>query len=103
MNKLLKLLIVAIVGTVIAAIVIAIPLYKSASDRLEFGEIKSAQPPMTVTQVEKLMGQPSRVESSETTGITGSVYHYPSHGGDIKVVFVNGTVFNAEFVSGAKS
>ena len=49
------------------------------------------------------MGRPAHVEHAESTGITADVYHYSYHDHDMKVVFVNGVVFHAEFVPGAKS
>ncbi len=70
-----------------------------------FYEILNAKTPVTVAEVEKEMGAPVRIEHSQSVDqtITGEVYHYPYHGDDMKVVFINGTVFKAEFVSGAKS
>lgn len=57
----------------------------------------------TVAQVEDLMGRPNRIDHAESTGITGDVYHYTWKEADLKVVFVNGTVFHAEYVPEAKS
>jgi len=60
-------------------------------------------PRLTIAEVEKMVGQPSHIEHSETTGITGDVYHYPYQGKDMRIVFVNGVVFHHELVPGAKS
>ena len=70
-----------------------------------FSKIQDSNPPLTQVAVENLMGQPVSIEHSQSPDqtITGEVYHYPYHGDDMKVVFINGTVFKAEFVSGAKS
>jgi hypothetical protein len=95
-------------GVLIAVgIVAAVPLYKTFKD-LSFGNsfanVKHSKPPLTIAQVENLMGTPARIEHSETTGITGDVYHFLSpSGSDMKVVFVNGVVFLAEIIPGAKS
>jgi hypothetical protein len=63
-----------------------------------FEQIIYRKSPLTVAQVEALMGPPASIEQSETADqtVTGMVYHYPSHGADLKVVFVNGVVFHAE-------
>ena len=44
------------------------------------------------------MGRPASIEQSQSADqtISGSVYHYPSGSGDMKVTFINGTVFKAE-------
>jgi outer membrane protein assembly factor BamE (lipoprotein component of BamABCDE complex) len=53
---------------------------------------------MKTSQVEALLGRPTRIDQSEITGLTGQVYHYLSSAGDGRVVFVNGAVFETNFV-----
>jgi hypothetical protein len=80
---------------------------KSAKFLSAFEKIHETQPPLSIAQVEQLMGQPLRIEQSETADqtITGEVYHYPTYppGGDFKVIFVNGEVFSTAIPSPAKS
>jgi len=54
---------------------------------------------MKTEQVIAQLGQPTRIDHAEITGLTGDVYHYISSGGDARIVFVNGSVFNTQFVS----
>lgn len=54
---------------------------------------------MSTEQVEQLLGQPTRIDHAEITGLTGLVYHYVSPQGDGRVVFLNGTVFETQFDS----
>ncbi len=70
-----------------------------------FSKVEDSNPPLSLAQVEQLMGQPARMEQSASLdqAVTGEVYHYPYRDSDMKVVFVNGTVFKAELVSGNKS
>ena len=58
---------------------------------------------MNTDQVTAILGQPTSIEHAETTGLQGDVYHYPAPHGEGRVVFLNSTVFKAEFVPGAKS
>jgi hypothetical protein len=101
MKKLLILtgiVIFAVAGTV------AFKTFSDAQKLGIFSKIQDSKPPLTVAEVEKLMGSPTHIEHSETTGITGDVYHYPSPtGADMKIVFVNGIVFHTEYITGAKS
>ena len=53
---------------------------------------------MKADQVQKLLGQPTRIDQSEITGLTGQVYHYLSGAGDGRVVFVNDLVFETDFI-----
>jgi hypothetical protein len=53
---------------------------------------------MKLDQVETIFGRPTRIDESETTGVTGKVYHYSSAEGDARVVFINDTVFKTEFI-----
>jgi outer membrane protein assembly factor BamE (lipoprotein component of BamABCDE complex) len=66
-------------------------------------KLKKISPGMTVDQVISIIGQPSRIEHAETTGLQGDTYDYPSNGGEARVIFLNNTVFKAEFVPGAKT
>ena len=63
-----------------------------------FESITYAKTPLTVAQVEDLMGKPASIEESQSTDqtVSGMVYHYPGHGADFKIVFVNGVVFHSE-------
>jgi hypothetical protein len=80
---------------------------RSAKFMSAFQTIHETKPPLSVSQVEQLMGQPLRIEQSETTDQTvkGMVYHYPTYpaGGDFQVVFVNGVVFNTALPATSKS
>jgi len=101
-----KLLI--LVGIFIAVGVIAgIPAYSFFNNFMvgnEYANVKYAKPPLTITQVEKIMGNPARIEHSETTGVSGDVYYYPAPlRGGFKIVFVNGVVFSTEAIPGVKS
>ena len=52
---------------------------------------------MKTDQVTELLGQPTRIDHAEITGLTGEVYHYVSPKGDGRVVFINGAVFQTRF------
>ena len=69
---------------------------KSAKFLSSFVKINEAKPPLSIAQVEQIMGRPLRIEHAESTGISGDVYHYPTYplGGDFQVVFVNGVVLH---------
>jgi hypothetical protein len=77
----------------------------------EFQTINETKPPLSIAQVEQLMGPPTRIDHSESTdqAINGDVYHYPerppgqSSYQDFKVIFVNGVVFRTELLPPAKS
>jgi hypothetical protein len=53
--------------------------------------------------VEAILGRPDHIDQSETTGLRGQVFHYAGRGGEGQVVFLNDTVFKAQFVPGGKS
>lgn len=80
---------------------------RSAKFLTEFQTIHETKPPLSVSQVEQLIGQPLRIEQSESTDQTvkGMVYHYPTYpaGGDFQVIFVNGAVFNTAIPATSKS
>ena len=57
---------------------------------------------MKLDQVETLLGRPTTIDESETTGVTGKVYHYTSAEGDARVVFINDAVFKTEFIPEGK-
>jgi hypothetical protein len=63
------------------------------------------KPAMKADQVEAILGRPASIEQSETADqtINGEVDHYPAPNGEGRVIFVNHSVFKAEFVPGAKS
>ena len=66
-------------------------------------KIAQIKPAMNAAQVEAILGRPTRIEQSETTGLTGEVDYYPASNGEGRVIFLNNAVFKAEFVPGAKS
>jgi hypothetical protein len=70
-----------------------------------FASIENTKPPLQQADVEKLLGQPATIEETASADqtVTGSVYHYPSNGSDMKVIFVNGVVFKTELVPLTKS
>jgi hypothetical protein len=114
MNPMKKVMIFS--ALIMAPIVIALAIWlvpavltaeKSAKFMSAFEKIHETKPPLSIAQVEQLMGRPATIEQSETADqtITGTVYHYPypAHGQDFKVVFVNGVVFGTQFIPLAKS
>ena len=114
MTPMKKIMIFGALG--MAPIVIALAVWfvsvilvaeKSAKFLSDFQKIHETKPPLSITQVEQLMGQPLRIEQSESADqtVTGEVYHYPTYpsGGDFQVIFVNGVVFNTAIPSPAKS
>jgi hypothetical protein len=95
---------------ILAPLVIAVVIYlihyaAQAERKTSASVILGTTTAMTIAEVEKEMGPPAGIEQSESGDqtITGSVYHYPLSDGAMKVVFVNGVIFHAEFVPGAKS
>jgi hypothetical protein len=66
-----------------------------------FNQIGNAKPPLAQADVEKLLGRPASIDASASTdqAVTAAVYHYPGPKGDMKVIFVNGTVFKTELSS----
>ncbi len=94
-------------GLIMAPILIAVAIWlihalvmgRSAINFVsDFKKISETKPPLSIAQVEQLMGAPLRIEQSESTDqtITGAVYHYATFpaGGDFQVIFVNGVVFH---------
>jgi putative hemolysin len=66
--------------------------------------LATIQPGMKLADVEAKLGRPVRIDHTETTGLTGLVYHYPAtDGGDAEVIFINDAVFKAAVVPGGKS
>ena len=65
--------------------------------------IAQVKPGMKTSQVEALLGRPSHIDESETTGLKGDVYFYPGAQGEGRVTLLNDAVFSAEFVPGVKS
>jgi hypothetical protein len=72
--------------------------FKDQKFMTDFEKIHETKPPLSVAQVEQLMGQPLRIDQSESADqtISGQVYHYPTYpaGGDFQVIFINEVVFN---------
>jgi len=93
----------AMTPIVIALAIWLIPALLLAEKFLsDFQKINDTKPPLTMAQVEQLKGPPVRIDHSESTGLTGDVYHYPMDpypvGGDYQIVFVNGVVFQSKTV-----
>ena len=89
---------------------VVLTAFNAAKFLTDFQKIHETKPPLTVAQVEQLMGPPASIEQSESTDqtVTGEVYHYPvtAPGGqpqDFRVIFVNGVVFNTAIPSSTKS
>ncbi len=95
-------LVIALVIWVVPAVIQA---YQDARYMAGFQKINEARTPLTIAQVEQVMGTPTHVEQSESADqtVTGTVYHYPAHGQDMNVIFVNGVVFGTKFVATTKS
>ena len=77
------------------SVVLALAACSSSVTPKKISQIKPAMKP---SEVEAILGQPASIEHSETTGLTGDLYHYPSSKGEARVVFLNDAVFKAEFV-----
>jgi hypothetical protein len=114
MNPMKKVMIFS--ALIMAPIVIALAIWlvstvliaeKSAKFLSAFEKINETKPPLSIAQVEQLMGQPASIEQSESADqtVTGEVYHYPAYppGADFKVVFVNGVVFRTAIPAATKS
>ncbi len=87
----------ALMGTALAV--------SACSSAVTPDKLAQIKPGMTPEQTQALLGSPSSIEQSETDDktINGEVDHYSASDGEGRVVFVNHTVFHAEFVPGAKS
>ena len=105
MNPMKKVMIFS--ALIMAPIVIAVAIwlglavltaFKAQKFMSAFEKIHETKPPLTIAQVEQVMGEPLRIEQSESTDqtITSEVYHYPTFpsGGDFQVIFVNGVVLH---------
>jgi hypothetical protein len=68
-------------------------------------KMSQIKPGMKPDEVQAILGRPASIEQSESADqtISGEVDHYPAPNGEGRVVIVNHTVFQAEFVTGAKS
>jgi outer membrane protein assembly factor BamE (lipoprotein component of BamABCDE complex) len=78
----------------IGVVALALVACSSAVTQAKLNQISNG---MKTDQVEALLGQPTRIDQSEITGLTGQVYHYVSAQGDGRVVFINGAVFETAF------
>jgi len=47
---------------------------------------------MTDSQVEAILGKPTRIETGETLGIRGTTFYYQKGGADVQIVFLNNGV-----------
>jgi hypothetical protein len=63
------------------------------------------KPGMKADQVQALLGNPTRIDETQTDDqtVTGQVYHYATPAGEGCIVFVNGVVFSATILPGNKS
>jgi hypothetical protein len=63
------------------------------------------KPGMKVDQVLALLGNPTRIDETQTEDqtLTGQVYHYATPAGEGRIVFVNGTVFSATILPATKT
>ena len=75
------------------------PACSSAISPDKMSQIKANMNP---DQVRVLLGAPTRIEQSETTGLTGEVDIYTAPNGEGRVVYLNKAVFKSEFVPGVK-
>lgn len=68
-------------------------------------KMSQIKPGMNASEVEAILGRPTRIDQSETADqtLSGEVDHYVGSVDEGRVIFVNHTVFKAEFISGAKS
>jgi outer membrane protein assembly factor BamE (lipoprotein component of BamABCDE complex) len=78
----------------LAVTVMALVACSSAVTQTKLNQITNG---MKADQVTTLLGQPTRIDQSEITGLTGQVYHYVSRQGDARVVLINGAVFETSF------
>ena len=97
-----RLLILVLV--VLVALGVGLPVFNTWSHavaRAKFLKIRDMNPAMTINQVETLLGRPASIEQSQTAdqALSGEVYQYHIASGAMKIVFVNGVVFDADFVS----
>jgi SmpA / OmlA family len=86
----------------LAGIPLALCACSSGPTAEKMAQIK---PGMTPEQVQAILGRPASIEQSETADqtISGEVDHYPASNGEGRVVIVNHTVFQAQFVPATKS
>lgn len=75
----------------------------ACSSSVNAEKISQIKPAMKVEQVEAILGRPDRIDQAETTGLQGQVYHYQAASGEGRVIFLNDSVFKAEFLPGGKS
>ena len=86
----------------IAAAAIVVTACSTCGIENEMGLIKRG---MKADQVEAILGRPARIDETQTADqtVAGQVYHYSTPSGEGRIVFVNGTVFKAEFLAEIKS
>jgi hypothetical protein len=80
-------------------------LLSACSSAVTPDKISQIKPGMKSDQVEAILGRPNTIEQSEIPDqtLTGEVDHYSSPHGEGRVIYLNNTVFKAEFISGAQS
>jgi outer membrane protein assembly factor BamE (lipoprotein component of BamABCDE complex) len=79
-------------------LLVALPFLGACSSAVTASQLTQVTTGMKTDQVQKILGQPTRIDQSEITGLSGQVYHYVSSAGDGQVVFVNDAVFETNFV-----
>jgi hypothetical protein len=70
----------------------------ACSSAVSVSKLQEIHDGMKPSQVTALLGQPTRIDHAEITGLTGDVYYYPARNGSAKVVFVDDTVFTTGFI-----
>jgi hypothetical protein len=87
-----------VLATVLWLVLVFWKAEHAAKFQSEFSTLQDGKSKMSTAQVENLLGQPSRIEHAESTGITADAYHYPTYppGGDLKVVLINGILNHTE-------
>ena len=78
---------------------LAVVLLAACSSAVTQARLAKITSGMKAAPVEAILGQPTRIDHSEITGLTGQVYHYISSQGDARVVFVNDSVFETDFIA----
>jgi len=84
-------------------VITATLLLTACSSAVTPGKISQIHASMKSDEVKALLGPPAHIDQSETTGLHGEAYHYPTPNGEGRVIFLNDIVFKAEFIPGAKS
>jgi SmpA / OmlA family len=74
----------------------------ACSSAVSAHKIAQIKPNMTSDQVQAILGRPTRIEQTDPEQPqTGEVDYYTAPKGEGRVIYVNHTVFKAEFIAGA--